>query len=61
MGDVVNFNDRLAEKYIRKAIALFERDPPDTEYQRGYLDALLVIQREAFDPRARLPSPEADR
>lgn len=37
------------ERYVQEAIAGFERDPPDTDYQRGYLAALLVIQKEAFE------------
>lgn len=59
MAEVVNFTESSAQRYVQQAIALFERDPPDNDFQRGYLEALLVIQREAFDPRARRPSPGA--
>jgi hypothetical protein len=39
--------------YIDQTIALFERDPADTDFQRGFLEALLMIRREAL----REPSP----
>ena len=45
------FSDKSAENYIKEAIDGFMRDPPDTDYQSGYLAALLVIQKEAFEPR----------
>ncbi len=55
--NVVVFRESTAAKYVEQAIAMFANDPPDNDYQRGYLEALLTIQREAFNPRARLPSP----
>ncbi len=38
-----------SKAYIEKAIRGFIADPPDTDYQRGYLAALLVVYREAMD------------
>lgn len=57
MSNVVHLSEKSAEQYIEQAIAAFMRDPPDTDFQRGYLEALLVVQREAFNPQARFPSP----
>ncbi len=37
-----------AEQYMREALALFAFDPPDTDFQRGYLAALRVIANEAM-------------
>lgn len=36
-------------KYVEDAIKSFIIDPPDSTYQRGYLDALLIVWTEAFD------------
>ena len=57
---VVHFSEKSAERYIKQAIAAFVRDPPDSDFQRGYLEALLVVQREAFNPRASTPSPRQE-
>ncbi len=34
--------------YVRFALEAYLNDPPDTEFQRGYLAALVAIYREAF-------------
>lgn len=34
--------------YVKAAIEGFENDPPDTNYQEGYLAALKVIWSEAL-------------
>jgi hypothetical protein len=49
---VVDFNEKAAQRYLKQAIAQFAADPPDTDFQRGYLEALLTVQHEAFNPRA---------
>ena len=43
-------DDRLqrAENYIRESIALFKIDPPDTDSQCGFLDALIAVAQEGF-------------
>lgn len=33
------------QDYIEQAIASFEADPADTEYQKGYLAALVEMQK----------------
>ena len=33
------------EEYLEWAIASFERDPADSEFQRGYLAALEEVQK----------------
>jgi hypothetical protein len=38
-------------EYVLSAIALFEIDPADTDYQRGFLAALEVVREEAFAVR----------
>lgn len=61
MSNVVHFSEKSAERYIEQAIAAFVRDPPATDFQRGYLEALLVVRREAFNPRARTHSPPQEK
>lgn len=45
------------EDYMRRALGLFAVDPPDSEYQRGYLAALQVFASEAMgiDPALEPP------
>jgi hypothetical protein len=35
------------EDYLQEALEKFDRDPPDTDFQRGYLAALKAIANEA--------------
>jgi hypothetical protein len=42
-------SDSAAARYVQEAIESFVKDPPDSAFQRGYLSALLVIWKEAFD------------
>lgn len=46
-------------KYVEEAIESFVKDPPDSPYQRGYLDALLVIWDEALEMPANATIDEA--
>ena len=41
--------------YIKSSVAAYLQDPPDTEFQRGYLAALLVLAEEALGLRMDLP------
>jgi hypothetical protein len=41
-------DDKTIERYIERAIDRFLADPPDSDFQRGYFEALLVIYREAM-------------
>lgn len=62
MSNVVHFSEKSAERYIQQAIEAFVRDPPDSDFQRGYLEALLVVKREAFiNPQARMPCPPEEK
>lgn len=36
------------EEYMRAALASFVEDPPDDDYQRGYLEGLKVFANEAM-------------
>ena len=36
------------ENYIRSSVQTFLVDPPDSEFQRGFLSALLVVAKEAL-------------
>jgi hypothetical protein len=36
------------EKYGERAVQSFLSDPPDTDFQRGFLSAMLVIAEEAL-------------
>lgn len=37
-------------EYLDKSIASFVGDPPDSDFQRGFLQALRVVRQEAFAP-----------
>ena len=37
-----------AIQYVEEALGLFFRDAPDSEFQRGYLAALLLVYHEGF-------------
>lgn len=41
---------RDARDYVLSAIASYDRDPPDNDFQRGHLAALELIRDEAFTP-----------
>jgi hypothetical protein len=36
------------EQYMREALASFQRDPADTDFQHGYLEGLKVFANEAM-------------
>jgi hypothetical protein len=36
------------EEYMRQALHLFTIDPPDSDFQRGYLEGLKVFANEAL-------------
>ena len=38
----------LARNYVTEAIASFQNDPADSDFQRGYLAALEVVGKEAL-------------
>jgi hypothetical protein len=39
------------EQYMREALQLFILDPPDSDFQRGFLEGLKVFANEAMDFR----------
>jgi hypothetical protein len=39
---------RSAEETMRLALSLFEKDPPDTDFQEGYLCGLIVFANEGL-------------
>jgi hypothetical protein len=41
-------NDALTD-FLDKLLSAFEADPPDSDYQRGYLEAIKLIAREVAD------------
>jgi len=47
MAEVVSFDVEKASRYIDQALWGFMNDPVDSEYQRGFLGALLVVYEEA--------------
>ena len=44
--DVISFDAERASRYLERAMWGFLGDPPDSDYQRGFLAALLVVYRE---------------
>lgn len=57
--NVISFDAEKASRYLERAMFGFLGDPADSDYQRGFLAALLVVYREglgkgATDDRLRL-------
>lgn len=50
-----------AKGYVHAAIGAFVNDPPDTDYQRGYLAALLNVYLEGFNMQHDETTKEAER
>lgn len=48
MDNVVSFDAEKASKYIEQALAGFINDPADSDFQRGYLAALLTMYEEGL-------------
>ncbi len=48
MSDVVTMPDRMTAVYVTKSIESFIADPPDTEYQKGFCQAMCVIGEECL-------------
>lgn len=48
MADVIEFDAQKVRKYLIRAIEGFINDPPDSDYQCGFIDAICVIYREAL-------------
>lgn len=48
MADVVDFEARRAAPTLMEQIEGFLRDPPDTDFQCGFLAALLAVYKETM-------------
>lgn len=48
MAEVVSFDAEKASRYVEQAFAGYLRDPADSDFQRGYLAALLTLYREGL-------------
>lgn len=48
MSNVVDFEAYRIAPFLMSAIEAFLRDPPDSEFQKGYLAALLIVYREGL-------------
>lgn len=44
--EITSFEGEKVARYLREAFGGFLRDNPDSDYQRGYLAALLAVYRE---------------
>jgi hypothetical protein len=47
-ANLVSFDAERASRYIERAFAGYLADPADSDYQRGYLAALLQLYREGL-------------
>jgi hypothetical protein len=47
-ANVVSFDAEKASRYIRQALMGFYADQPDSDYQRGFLAALLTVYGEGL-------------
>lgn len=48
MAEVISLDTEKASRYVSQALWGFMNDPPDSDYQRGFLAALLVVYREGL-------------
>lgn len=48
MSEIVSFDAEKASRYIERAMLGFLGDPADSDFQRGFLAALLVTYREGL-------------
>ena len=58
MSNIISFDAEKATRYIEQALIGYLNDPADSDYQRGYLAALLNIYEEGLNKGAgddRLP------
>lgn len=47
-AELVSFDAEKASRYIENSFAGFLSDPADSDYQRGFLAALLTLYREGL-------------
>lgn len=45
---VIEFETEKASKYVKQALEGYLNDPADSDYQKGFLAALLVVYREGL-------------
>jgi hypothetical protein len=65
MTEIVSFDAEKATRYVANALLSYLGDPPDSDYQRGFLGALLVLYTEGLgkgvgDDRIKLLQEMAD-
>jgi hypothetical protein len=48
MADIISFDAERVSQYLESLFAGYLNDPADSDYQRGFLAAALVIYREAL-------------
>lgn len=55
--DIIEFDAHKVRNYLDQSINGFMNDPPDTDYQRGFLAAVLIVWKEALNKGddARIP------
>lgn len=49
MSEIISFDDAKMRRYIQQAMHGFMIDPADSDYQRGYLAALLNAWSEGLN------------
>lgn len=47
-AEIISFDAEQASRYIERALSGYLGDPADSQYQQGFLAALLVIYREGL-------------
>jgi hypothetical protein len=50
-AEIIDFDGARVDSYIMRAVQGFLNDPPDDEFQRGFLSALVVVYREGLSGR----------
>lgn len=47
-ADIISFDDAKAVRYLERALLGFLDDAPDSDYQVGFLNALIVVSNEGL-------------
>jgi len=48
LAEPISFDAEKASRYIEQVFAGYLRDPADSDFQRGYLAAMLTLYREGL-------------
>lgn len=47
-AEIISFDSARASRYLERAMMAFIDDPADSDHQRGFLSALIVVYQEGL-------------